>query len=102
MIISNVKKLIVENENILEDFETMQVRLDEKLEQDKNKSEKRILAIDGSYLKTLKTLNKDGLKFSSNDKNYTNSIISGLYDVDKKLIINYSHYNLLDERRYIS
>lgn len=44
----------------------------------KNKYEKRVLAVDGSYLKSLKELNKDGLKFASNKENYTYSIISGL------------------------
>ena len=41
----------------------------------KDKFEKRVLAIDGSYLKGLKKLSNDGLKFSSDKENYTNSII---------------------------
>jgi hypothetical protein len=65
----------------------------------KDKFEKRVLAIDGSYLKGLKKLSNDGLKFSSDKENYTNSIISGLYDVNKKIIINYKHSILMDERK---
>ena len=60
---------------------------------------KRVLAVDGSHLKTSKVLNKNGLKFSSKKDNYTTSIISGLYDVDKKIIINYNHSTLKDERK---
>ena len=64
-----------------------------------NKYEKRLLCVDGSYLKTLKKLNKDGLKFHSiNHTNYTNSIISGLYDINKKIIINYNHSINKNER----
>jgi hypothetical protein len=64
-----------------------------------NKYEKRILSVDGSYLKTLKNLKNDGLKFpGKNYNNYTNSIISGLYDVDKKIIINYNHSINKNER----
>ena len=37
----------------------------------KNKYEKRVLAVDGSYLKTLSILNNDNLKFSSKKNNYT-------------------------------
>jgi hypothetical protein len=65
----------------------------------KNKYEKRTLAVDGSYLKTLKSLNKNGLKFSSKLENYTYSIIGGLYDVDKKIIINYNHSIEMNERK---
>lgn len=65
----------------------------------KNSNEKRVLAVDGSYLKGLKKLNNNGLKFSSKKENYTNSIISGLYDVDKKIIINYNHSISMDERK---
>jgi len=64
-----------------------------------NKYERRLLSVDGSYLKTLKKLNKDGLKFhSTNHTNYTNSIISGLYDINKKIIINYNHSINKNER----
>ena len=49
--------------------------------------------------KTLKKLNRDGLKFHSiNHTNYTNSIISGLYDINKKIIINYNHSINKNER----
>ena len=37
----------------------------------KDKNEKRILAVDGSFLKGLKSLNSDGFKFSSKSENYT-------------------------------
>jgi hypothetical protein len=64
-----------------------------------DKYKRRLLSVDGSYLKTLKKLNKDGLKFhSTNHTNYTNSIISGLYDIDKKIIINYNHSINKNER----
>lgn len=65
----------------------------------KDKSEKRVIAVDGSYLKSLKKLNNDGLKYSSNKENYTYSIINGLYDIDKKIIINYNHSISLNERK---
>lgn len=65
----------------------------------KDNTEKRVLAVDGSHLKTLKELNKNDLKFSSKKENYTKSIISGLYDVDKKIIINYNHSTSMNERK---
>jgi len=65
----------------------------------KNKYEKRVLAVDGSYLKTLSILNNDNLKFSSKKNNYISSIIGGLYDVDKKIIINYNHTTSVNERK---
>lgn len=64
----------------------------------KDKNEKRILAVDGSFLKGLKSLNSDGFKFSSKSENYTKSIIGGLYDVNKKIIINYNHTKSVNER----
>ena len=64
-----------------------------------DKNERRVIAVDGSYLKTLKKLDKDGLKYPSEKyNNYTNSIISGIYDVDKKIIINYNHSVNKNER----
>ena len=56
-----------------------------------DKYEKRTISVDGSYLKTIKKLHNDGLKYPSKEyNNYTNSLISGIYDVDKKIIINYN------------
>ena len=64
-----------------------------------DKLKTRILSVDGSYLNTLKILEKDGLKNpSESHTNYTNSIISGIYDVEKKIIINYNHSISKNER----
>jgi hypothetical protein len=65
------------------------------------KDENRVFVVDGTYLKTLGELNKNGLKFASKNENYTTCLISCIYDPLKKLVINY-HLNLkMNERKAI-
>ena len=64
-----------------------------------NDSKRRILSVDGSNLRNLKIFKKHDFRFSSNTENYTLSVIGGLYDVDKNIPINYTHSNILDERK---
>jgi hypothetical protein len=61
------------------------------------KEEKKIVAVDGTYIVLLKTLNKDGFKISKNG-NYCIALLSTLFDIEKELPINYKISNNKDER----
>ncbi len=56
----------------------------------------RILAIDGSRINLLESLNTN-YKLSSN-RNYTSALISSIYDVENKIPINYEIYDSFNER----
>ena len=58
----------------------------------------RILAVDGTRIKCLKAMHSEGFKFASNNKTYTHCAISGLYDTDSNIVINYTHSVSLNER----
>ena len=58
----------------------------------------RIIAVDGTYLKCFKSLNIDGVKFASPNETYTQLLVSGLYDVNANILINYNHSLTLNER----
>ena len=64
-----------------------------------NNTQRRILSVDGSNLRNLKIFKKHDFRFSSNTENYTLSVIGGLYDVGKNIHINYTHSNILYERK---
>ena len=61
-------------------------------------NKQRILAVDGTRLKCLKSMHKEGFKFASNNNTYTHCAISGLYDTDSNIVINYTHSVSLNER----
>lgn len=61
-------------------------------------NKQRILAVDGTRLKCLKAMHNDGFKFASTNKTYTHCAISGLYDTDSNIVINYTHSVSLNER----
>jgi len=65
-----------------------------------NNTQRRILSVDGSNLRNLKIFKKHDFRFSSNTENYTLSVIGGLYDVEKSILINYIHSNILDKRKF--
>ena len=56
----------------------------------------RYLAVDGSQINMVKNL-KDSFEMNKH-KTYCNGLLSSLYDVDKKIPINYSLYKSFDER----
>ena len=58
----------------------------------------RIIAVDGTYLKCLKSLHSDGVKYASSNETYTQLLVSGLYDINDGLLINYNHSYSLNER----
>ena len=77
-----------------------------------NSNEPRILAVDGTHVQSLKALHEpskqnknenndiieNNLKFASKNKTYCKSLISGLYDVENKIILNYYHTDEMNER----
>lgn len=62
------------------------------------KNEPRIIAVDGTNLKCLKSLHDDGVKYASTNETYTHMLISGIYDINSKIVINYNHSLTLNER----
>ena len=58
----------------------------------------RILAVDATRVQSYKSLHNDNLKFASKNNSYCKSILSGLYDVNNKILINYNHFIDMDER----
>jgi hypothetical protein len=50
----------------------------------------RMIAVDGSNVHLLKSLNKDGFKFADTNNNTCRGLISTLFDVDREIPINYN------------
>ena len=61
------------------------------------KNNKRIIAVDGTYITLLKSLNKYGFKISTNG-NYCIVLLSTLFDIEKEIPINYELSNNKNER----
>jgi len=58
---------------------------------------RRILAVDGTYIPLLKSLSNEGLRLSRNG-NHCTTLISALFDVKRKIPINYRLYKHTNER----
>lgn len=58
----------------------------------------RTIAVDGTHLKCLKSLHSYGVKYASSNETYTQLLVSGLYDVNNNILINYNHSFSLNER----
>lgn len=63
-----------------------------------NNNKPRILAVDGSYLNVFKSFGKYGYDYASDNKNYCKPLISCIFDIDKKIPINYNIFKTKNER----
>jgi hypothetical protein len=82
------------NETSYEHFLTLNNMLLDHIYIDSNK---RIIAIDGTHIDLVKSLSDDGFKISTNG-NYCTALISTLFDVERKIPINYGLYETKNER----
>lgn len=60
-------------------------------------NDRKIIAVDGTYISLLRSLSNEGLKISTRD-NYCVALISTLFDVEKEIPINYSLFKNNNER----
>ena len=67
-----------------------------------NNNKPRILAVDGSYLNIFKSFCKYGYDYASDNKNYSKPLISCIFDIDKKIPINYNIFKTKNEREAFS
>jgi len=66
----------------------------------KTSTKSRIIAVDGSKISLLKIISKDGAKLMGN-KSYSSILISSLYDIEKKVPINYKVSTEMNERKLL-
>ena len=62
-----------------------------------NNKQRRLIAVDGSCVNLVDRLKHDGVKEGGNKK-YRKALLSSLFDVDKRLPINYELFTNFDER----